>query len=230
MIRDYEYGRRWSELREYAEFHTRPGRHRRRSPAMRWHALPCIALSCTAWDAVHCFAVMPWDAVHCGVMRVDAVQLEGQEEALLSYIEVNRFVVSRTLRTAAGSIHKRAGLHHRTRERRMLRTTSCIARCMSSAACCAHSADCAWSILHFIFTFLMVYDKQPSTRSQAVSTKPNRIAPNPSQSRTRTTATVLRLSCPEPSRTALYSTEVERAMLHNSVLQVRWGALDYRKV
>jgi hypothetical protein len=44
-------------------------------------------------------------------MRVDAVQLEGQEEALLSYIEVNRFVASRTLRTAAGSIHKLAGLH-----------------------------------------------------------------------------------------------------------------------
>jgi hypothetical protein len=44
-------------------------------------------------------------------MRFDAVQLEGQEEALLSYIEVNRFLASRTLRTAAGSIHKLAGWH-----------------------------------------------------------------------------------------------------------------------
>jgi hypothetical protein len=44
-------------------------------------------------------------------MRFDAVQLEGQEEALLSYIEVNRFVASRTLRTAAGSIRKLAGWH-----------------------------------------------------------------------------------------------------------------------
>ena len=81
-------------------------------------------------------------------MRFDAVQLEGQEEALLSYIEVNRFVASRTLRTAAGSIHKLAGLHESDSRTPDVADPILHSALYVSAACCAHSADCAWSILH----------------------------------------------------------------------------------